>query len=241
MPGDIMGKDLFYFSSQLTLTSFSSRLIKRAGILGRLFYHTAMCLLAQINPLESRDSERNRTAQIHHAQQVCGIVAHTTDRGVSSVAIRSLAIASSVLVEIDEQKEVLSILERISIDTGWRLGKVFSDLKKTWGWEAKGLSMLAPVGPALPRGQGYPSVPPPNPGPAPPGVLQPHPAPSQAQKNTMSAATSSAPVVAPAAARPPVNPLLVQADFSLPNHPYQNWYEPPNRTNGFNSQGFWAG
>ena len=34
-----------------------------------------------------------------------------------------------------------------------------------------------------------------------------------------------------------VNPLHC-ADFSLPNHPYQNWYEPPSRSNSYNPQGF---
>ncbi|KAL1845117.1 hypothetical protein VTK73DRAFT_1094 [Phialemonium thermophilum] len=42
------------------------------------------------------------------------------------------------------------------------------------------------------------------------------------------AAAAAAGMQAPA--RRPVNPLLVQADFSHPNHPYQQWYEPPNRT-----------
>lgn len=205
-----------------------------------------MCLLAQINPVSPRDTEENRAAQIHHAHQVCGIVAHTKDRGVSSVAIRSLAIASSVLIEVDEQKEVLAILERINTDTGWRLGKVCSDLKKTWGWEAKGLSMLAPVGhTTAPRGQGFPTCPPPSLG-GPPlsAPVQSQPSTPQTQKNyvtTTTTTTSSTPAAAPSAPRPPVNPLLVQADFSLPNHPYQNYYEPPNRTSGFNSQGFWAG
>ncbi|OIW32730.1 hypothetical protein CONLIGDRAFT_563313, partial [Coniochaeta ligniaria NRRL 30616] len=109
-------------------------LIRRAAVVGRLFYHTAMCLLAQINPLQPRDSEENRAAQIHHAHQVCGIVAHTQDHGVASVAIRSLTIASSVLTDGAEQTEVLAILDRIYRDTGWRLGTVLAELKKAWGW-----------------------------------------------------------------------------------------------------------
>jgi len=62
--------------------------------------------------------------------------------------------------------------------------------------------------------------------------------PPQQQQSQASAAV---PVSAPAPQRAAmVHPLLAQADFALPNHPYQNWYEPPNRTNAFNSQSFWA-
>jgi len=97
-----------------------------------------MCLLAQINPLAPRDSEENRAAALHHAHQVCGIVAHTQDHGVASVAIRSLTIASSVLTDRAEQEEVLAILDRINRDTGWRLGAVLAELKKAWGWDNGG-------------------------------------------------------------------------------------------------------
>ena len=92
-----------------------------------------MCVLAQINPLHPHDSNENRAAQLHHAHQVCGIVAHTRDRGVASVAIRSLATSSSVLTDRQEQTEVLNILDKISKETGWRLGKVLIQLKKDWG------------------------------------------------------------------------------------------------------------
>jgi len=51
-------------------------LIKRATIVGRLFYHTAMCLLAQINPLMSKDAQEMNKMQMHHAHLICGIVAH---------------------------------------------------------------------------------------------------------------------------------------------------------------------
>lgn len=99
-----------------------------------------MCLLAQINPLKppvqhGRDDDEIRTVQLHHAHQVCGIVAHTKDHGVASVAIRSLAIAGYVLTEPREQYEVLDILKRIYVRTGWNLKRVESELKRAWGWE----------------------------------------------------------------------------------------------------------
>jgi hypothetical protein len=160
-----------------------------------------MCLLAQINPLEPSSTEENRAAQLHHAHQVCGIVAHTKDHGVASVAIRSLTIASSVLIDNEEQREVLAILNRINQDTGWRLGNVLNELKKAWGWgsESAGVTMLAPLGP--PGGYGG-------------GMAIPMPR--------------------------PVNPLLAKADFSHPDHPYPNWYRPPNGQNAGGAQGFWV-
>lgn len=57
-----------------------SRLIKRTTITARLFYHTAMCLLAQINPIVSSDVQEMHDLQTSHSRQICGIVAHVKDR-----------------------------------------------------------------------------------------------------------------------------------------------------------------
>ncbi|KAK6220143.1 C6 zinc finger domain-containing protein [Colletotrichum tabaci] len=210
-------------------------LIKRAAIIGRLFYHTAQCLLAQTNPMEpGKASEEMRALQLHHAHQVCGIVAHTKDRGVASVAIRSLAIASAVLTDPREQDEVLEILDRIHAESGWRLGKIHTELKKTWGWPSPAPSHANTPGGGASAGDSHHhhhhhrgsvgsytsrSGPPGNP---------PAMATSSAQG---SGAASSTPMKAL------VNPLSF-ADFSLPNHPYQNWYEPPNRSSSYGSQSF---
>ncbi|KAK3324367.1 C6 zinc finger domain-containing protein [Cercophora scortea] len=203
-------------------------LIKQPAIIGRLFYHTAMCLLAQINPLNPRDSDENRAAQLHHSHQVCGIVAHTKDRGVASVAIRSLAVAGAVLVNHEEQTEVLAILDKISRETGWRLGKVLTELKKAWRWESPAPPLLFSA-PSLQQQQ------------------QEREREQHEHAISASRAAASTPTLPAAAAssasaptRPTVNPLLVNADFRHRNHPYQNWYEPPNKTNLFNSQqGLW--
>ncbi|KAM7203842.1 hypothetical protein V8F20_003848 [Naviculisporaceae sp. PSN 640] len=205
-------------------------LIKRPAVIGRLFYHTAMCVLAQINPLNPHDSNENRAAQLHHAHQVCGIVAHTRDRGVASVAIRSLATSSSVLTDRQEQAEVLNILDKISKETGWRLGRIFAQLKKDWGWEAQGMPFSAGG----------------NTG----NQLHHHPGPQHQQQQmspfptttasimssstttattTASANTATPTISAPTPVRPLINPLLVNADFGNRNHPYKNWYEPPSR------------
>lgn len=239
---------LFRVNDSLRPLTDTSRLLRRAAIIARLYYHTSMCLLMQINPRNPRDSDKNVTAQLDHAHQVCGILAHSADRGIASVAVRSLAIASSVLTDPDEQNEVMAILERINKDTGWKLGKVVIDLKRVWGWEKKmpGLfSGAAAAQNAMPVPTSQAAGPGPNmiPAVAPPffvpqkqqqvNAVQPPPV------ITVSAPPSSGAALAPS--RAPVNPLLVQADFSLPNHPYQNWYEPPNRSNVVRSQGHWPG
>ena len=96
-------------------------MIQREATIGQLLFHTSHCILLQTHPTESfTSSERLRALQLHHAYQVCGIVAHTTDRGVAIVAIRCLAIAASVLTNPTEQSEVLEILERINNKNGLR-------------------------------------------------------------------------------------------------------------------------
>jgi len=55
-------------------------LIKRSTIVARLFYHTAMLLLAQINPVMSKEVPEMHDMEQQHAHQICGIVAHVKDR-----------------------------------------------------------------------------------------------------------------------------------------------------------------
>lgn len=286
-----------------------------------------MCLLAQINPLKpptrhGRDDDEIRTVQLHHAHQVCGIVAHTKDHGVASVAIRSIAIAGTVLTEPREQYEVLDVLKRVYHHTGWNLKRVESELKRAWGWEppetvgAGGSSGsaagLPPPGqtqlPIVPSSQGgtlgaaavmsqlFGSRDPSTnaqpesdnrrfsqpPGPAAPVPLAAEPRRASVLHNSsnglmltqplFSASTTgsgrhnsitratpsnhaspSATTHTPAsisstlgnAATPPnrpmVNPLLAQADFTQPNHPYREWYKPPDRTASANSNTFGGG
>ncbi|ENH75174.1 Transcriptional regulatory protein moc3 [Fusarium oxysporum f. sp. cubense race 1] len=165
------------------------------------------------HPLESpASSERLRFLQLQHAYQVCGIVAHTTDKGVATVAIRCLAIAAAVLTNPNEQDEVLEILDRFNSTNGWRLGAVEMELKRKWGWER----MKMPT--SSPKTENSQD-----------SVI------SAARRASMSLTPSrilTPPVMGPAGTKPPVNPLSF-ADFRLPNHPYQNWYEPPSRSSSF--------
>ncbi|KAB8298093.1 hypothetical protein EYC80_001855 [Monilinia laxa] len=184
-------------------------LIKRATIVGRLFYHTAMCLLPQINPLLSPDNEEMHQMQQSHSHSICGIVAHVKDRGVASVALRSLAIAAECLVVRREQEEVLDIFEKIRKETGWRVGFLNKELKSKWGWPDEATQQQQMMSQSNSLSQFFPS-------------------------NTQAPASN----LPPAPTRPAIpsgvlNPLLRAADFSLPNHPYQQYYQPPNTTNQF--------
>ncbi|CAJ2512332.1 Uu.00g053470.m01.CDS01 [Anthostomella pinea] len=236
-------------------------LIKRAAIVGRLYYHTAECILAQVNPTSAKDSHESRSTQQYHAHQVCGIVAHTEDRGVASVSIRSLAIVAEILTDYAEQQEVVRTLERIDRETGWKLAGVVKSLKKIWGWgematttglTAQMLGGPGPGGVPVAAGAATPGM----------GVMnamgmgkqqidrmsmahamqttQTTTPPQQVMPSAMAqqpqpGVQQQQPLAAPRPMR--VNPLSF-ADFSLPNHPYQNWYEPPSRSNNYNSQSF---
>ncbi|KAL2262547.1 hypothetical protein VTK26DRAFT_974 [Humicola hyalothermophila] len=118
-------------------------LIKTPAKLGRLFYHTAVYLLAESNPLDLPDRE-SRSSQLHHAHHVCGIAAHTSERAVCLVAIRCLAVVGTVLVDYRERNEALDILGRIRCETGWQVKKVVDDLKRAWGWEGEFLTRSTP-------------------------------------------------------------------------------------------------
>jgi hypothetical protein len=164
-----------------------------------------MCLLPQINPLMSKDTEQMHTMQLNHAHQICGITAHVKDRGVASVALRSLAIAAECLVVRREQEEVLEIFEKIRKETGWKVGFLNTELRAKWGWQHE---ESAPLTASL--ASFFPTSQPPNTSlpPAPPVV------PPQAPRKIPSGIP---------------NPLMKTADFSLPNHPYQQYYQPPSQ------------
>jgi hypothetical protein len=183
-----------------------------------------MTLLPQINPLQPKDSPEMHEMQLHHSHQICGIVAHAKDRGVASVAIRSLDIAAEVLVDRREQEEVLQIFERIRKETGWKIGFLHNELREKWGWPSEEQAAQQLLQQQNSLNQFFPSTT--------QGIAQ----------AAQAASSSSLPAPNPPAPRPTppggiLNPLLRTADFSLPNHPYQQYYQPPNQhhamTNNF--------
>jgi len=193
-------------------------LIKRTTIVARLFYHTCMCLLAQINPIKSPEVDEMRDLQIKHSQLICGITAHVKDRGVASVALRSLAIAAECLTTRREQEEVLQIFDKIRQETGWRVGFLNSELKEKWGWNDDVQPPPPPQQNFTANMQNSANIQYQQQALQPQVTLQPMPA-------------TSLPPAPPARPRPPVgilNPLLATADFTMPQHPYQSYYVAPN-------------
>lgn len=176
-----------------------------------------MTLLPQINPLQSKDTPEMHEMQLHHSHQICGIVAHVKDRGVASVAIRSLDIAAEVLIDRREQEEVLQIFDRIRKETGWKIGFLHNELREKWGWPSEEMAAQQMIQQQNSLSQFFPST-----------------TQSVAQAAQAASATSL-PAPNPPVMREPrggiLNPLLRTADFSLPNHPYQQYYQPPNQHN----------
>ncbi|KAJ9632357.1 hypothetical protein H2203_000762 [Taxawa tesnikishii (nom. ined.)] len=176
-----------------------------------------MVLLAQVNPYLGPDVPEMHELQTRHSQMICGIAAHVKDRGVASVAIRSLAHAAECLTDRREQEEVLSIFEKINKETGWRIGFVFKELKEKWGWHdslhnprlnsinSNNSCHLIRASCRAKRSCRLAVAPPPPPPPPQPPAAAPR--------------------------RPPsgiINPLYATADFTMPQHPYQNVYVAPN-------------
>ncbi|KAF2788726.1 hypothetical protein K505DRAFT_254843 [Melanomma pulvis-pyrius CBS 109.77] len=195
-------------------------LIKRTSIVARLFYHTCMCLIAQINPIQGPQDPDMLEMLQRNSQLICGISAHVKDRGVASVALRSLAIAAECLKTRREQEEVLQIFDKIRQETGWRVGFLNDELRETWGWNKQPQPQERQeqdFGAHAQNGNmGY-------------------------QQQTHQPQVTHQPVMPPtllpsapsaqARSRPPVgilNPLLATADFNMPQHPYQSHYVAPN-------------
>ncbi|TFB04792.1 Adhesion and hyphal regulator 1 [Trichoderma ghanense] len=94
---------------------------KREAVFCRLLYHTAEFILTQTHPLEQMMlSEEMIALQLHHAREVCGIVAHTEDRYLGPMSIQALLIASSALTGDAEQMEVLDVLQRMKAQLEYR-------------------------------------------------------------------------------------------------------------------------
>lgn len=116
--------------------SDNSRLVKRTTIIARMFYHTGIALLCESNPLAASNPQvlqEMQTWQLRNARELCGIVAHAKDRGVASVALRSLHTVTACLTSRAEQDEVFAIFDKIRKETGWRIDFIYADLRKVWG------------------------------------------------------------------------------------------------------------
>lgn len=115
------------------------------------------------------------------------------------MSIRCLAIAAECLTSRDAQEEVLDIVDKIMKEAGWRIGFLKNELQEKWGWETAN---------NRPQSESASSNTP----------LNGH---SLLNSNT---------ITTPSRTRIQsgiVNPLMATADFSMPNHPYQDHYVAP--------------
>lgn len=183
--------------------------------MGRLFYHTALILLAQIHPVTSVQHSDMQALQLANAHQICGIVAHMKDRGVVSAAIRCTAIAAEVLVDRYEQEEVLQILDKTQKDTGWKIDFISRHLKSKWGWTTHSLTSPSTFS-GVPDGSNSNQH---NMFAAPSGPVF---------NNSLAMPVQSQPQVQsePKGMRDILNPWH-SGDFNLPKHPYKGDYVPP--------------
>ena len=152
------------------------------------------------------------------------------DRGVASAAIRCIAIAAECLADFKEQSEVLTILEKIRKETGWRIDFLKPELKKKWGWtdeyvrqqqqqqQMENMLQTPPLDFSFQAAQTQQQ---------PPQQQQPV---SQAAPSTMGPSPTTPPSM-PQIPRGIVNPLMRTADFTGATHPYPNHYVPPNQPN----------
>lgn len=108
-----MSEALFYGDGNLRADFLLIRLPKRGAVFCRLLYHTAQSILTQTHPMEQTMlSEEMIALQLHHAREVCGIVAHTEDSCLGPISVQALLVALGALVGDKERMEVLSILQR---------------------------------------------------------------------------------------------------------------------------------
>ena len=118
-----------------------------------------------------------------------------------------------------EQREIISILEKIHKETGWKIDFLKPELKKKWGWNEDYLRQQQ-------QQQHQMS-----------SMLHSPPMDYQYQQQQPVAPLPPAPAPAPALPQIPrgiVNPLMRTADFNAPTHPYQSYYVAPNHNHNAN-------
>ncbi|CAI7652602.1 unnamed protein product [Penicillium glandicola] len=109
-------------------------LVNRSAIVSRLFYHASRILLAKTHPFQSDFDENMRKMQRSHAYEICGLVAHNTDRGVADISLYFLALAAECLETREAQEEVLGIFDTITKVTSSSAETIKKDLKQIWSW-----------------------------------------------------------------------------------------------------------
>ncbi|KAJ5496934.1 hypothetical protein N7463_008921 [Penicillium fimorum] len=120
-------------------------LVNRSAIVSRLFYHACRILLAKTHPFQSGFDEDMRKMQRSHAHEICGLIAHTTDRGVADISLYFLLFAAECLETREAQEQVLGIFDTITKVTGSNAESIKNDLKQIWSWADAHLHTMTPA------------------------------------------------------------------------------------------------
>jgi hypothetical protein len=118
------------------------------------------------------------------------------------------------LISREAQEEALEIFDKIIKETGWRIEFIKIELKETWGWNA-----------------------------APSQHQQPEtPVPTESDQSESTISLLNSPLL-PASKRQKlpsgiVNPTMATADFSMENHPYQNYYVAPRQLGSYQHESY---
>ncbi|KGO63844.1 Protein of unknown function DUF3468 [Penicillium italicum] len=109
-------------------------LVNRSAIVSRLFYYASRILLAKTHPFQSEFDQDMRKMKLNHAYEMCGLIAHTKDRGVADISFYFLTLAAECLETREAQEEVLGIFDTITKVTGRSAEPIKNDLKQLWSW-----------------------------------------------------------------------------------------------------------
>jgi len=142
--------------------------------------------------------------------------------GVASVALRSIHHAGECIISRPEQEEVLTIVNKIHKETGWRIQFVIDDLIKKWGWNEQN---------NFDQQQQMPNI-----MAQAPNMVQAYANQFQQPNQGIPTSLPPAPPIKPALKGGMINPMLAKADFSQTVHPYQSYWVPPNQHPGQQTQ-----
>lgn len=167
---------------------------------------------------------------LHHAHQICGIVAHNRDQSMWTIAGRAIEIAAPSLVEASEQEESLRILDSTNTKGGQWLRDVVSKLRKGWDQQrARHQQIRSPISDSndtdtnkKPQFRSHLAT-------------EATRTPQSRSRALSSYSTASEPrsmdvEQSPLASRNKME-ALSSADFRCHDRPYRNWWQPANRLN----------
>ena len=103
-----------------------------AAISGNQLYHTAALLLLQNKPRQVTLQSKPMSI-FWHARRIVGISMSNAHHGCWTNSLQPLWIAGRLFSSPAEHKEILALLERIEMESGWATKWRADDLKDWWG------------------------------------------------------------------------------------------------------------